>query len=310
MNMCVRWQGNSLVVVLAGAISFLSCISSWAWSSPGHMVIAAIAYRDLPTSQKTNVSELLQHHPDYAKWAISYPTNSPFDLPTFIFMRASTWPDEIRRRGNKHDHPQWHYVNFPLIAPDFPNSPNPFPTNDILYGIGQCEQILKAKDTAPELRAIYLSWLIHLVGDIHQPLHCVSLVNSNYPAPQGDKGGNDFFVKPNTIGVNLHSIWDKGLGSSVNAKSQYNDAIELSAAYPRKKLPELSKYKNARSWSEEGREIAIQSGYLRGNLKGSTKATDAPALPEGYTKNLKLIAERQAAIAGYRLADEVRRSLQ
>ena len=273
------------------------------------MTIAAIAYRDLPTKQKSRVNELLQHHPDYEKWAASYPTNSAFDLPAFIFMRASTWPDEIRRKGNPHDHPQWHYVNFPLIAPDFPDRPNPFPTNDILYGIAQCEKMLGDKQADPELRAVYLSWLIHLVGDIHQPLHCVSLVNSNYPAPQGDKGGNSFYIRPNTAGVNLHSVWDKGLGATVNAKTQYRNAIELGAATPRPSLSELSKYKTPTSWSQEGRQIAITSVYLNGQLQGSTEAANAPALPDGYTKNLKLIAQKQAAIAGYRLADEVKKYL-
>lgn len=154
----------------------------------------------------------------------------------------------------------------------------------------------------------YLSWLIHLVGDIHQPLHCVSLVYSDYPGAHGDKGGNDFFVKPNTKGVNLHGVWDKALGSTVNARSQYNDAIEISTAHPRKNLLEISKNKSAKTWSKEGRQIALESAYLDGKLKGSTKAGDAPPLPEGYTKNLKQVAERRAAIAGYGLADEIKKS--
>lgn len=307
--MRVRRWGKFLCAILIPALSLCASVSLLAWSAPGHMTIAAIAYRDLPASSKSSVTELLQHHPDYAKWTASYKPDSGIDLPTFIFMRASTWPDEIRRKSNPHDHPQWHYVNYPLIAPEFPDKPNPFPTNDILYGIAQCEKIVSDKKAAPELRAVYLSWLIHLVGDIHQPLHCVALINSSYPPPQGDKGGNDFFVKPNSVGVNLHGIWDKALGSSVNPRSQYNAAIEISATHKRKSLSELSKYKNAVSWSKESRLIAIESGYLNGNLKGSTKPADAPELPDGYTKNMKPIAERLAAIAGYRLADDVKKSV-
>jgi hypothetical protein len=136
-------------------------------------------------------------------------------------------------------------------------------------------------------------------------LHCVALVNSVYP--KGDKGGNDFFVKPNTTGVNLHSVWDKGLGSSVNPRSQYNDAIELAVEHPRKQLPELSSSKSAAAWSKEGRKIALECVYLNGKLEGSTQATNAPALPEGYAKTLKQIAKRRAALAGYRLADEIQK---
>ena len=93
---------------------------SLAYSAPDHMTIAAIAYRTLSDSQRQAVTELLKHHPDYATWKERYPTNEPsLDLDTFIFMRASTWPDEIRRRGNPYDHPEWHYVDYPLEPPDF-----------------------------------------------------------------------------------------------------------------------------------------------------------------------------------------------
>jgi hypothetical protein len=58
--------------------------------------------------QKT-MTEILKAHPDYEKWEKSLASVSAnLDLPTFIFMRSSTWADEIRRPGNKYDHPQWH----------------------------------------------------------------------------------------------------------------------------------------------------------------------------------------------------------
>jgi hypothetical protein len=280
---------------------------SLAWSSPGHMTIAAIAYRDLSDSQSQAVTGLLKHHPDYATWKEHYPTNeSGLDLDTFIFMRASTWPDEIRRRGNPYDHPEWHYIDYPLEPPAFPDKPSPFPTNDILYGISQSEKIIRDTNSSPEMRAAYFSWLIHLVGDVHQPLHCSTLVNTNYPAPAGDRGGNEFYVKPAETAVNLHSIWDRALGATVNPRTQLNYAIQISTEHPRASLAELLKDKTPVAWSKESRAIAIESGYLHGKLAGSTQRDDAPALPEGYTKNMKTIAEKQAALAGYRLADEIR----
>jgi S1/P1 Nuclease len=295
------------VAVLTSFVLLFSTGRLFAWSSPGHMTIAAIAYRDLSADDKRKVTELLKHHPNYESWKTSFPTNAQnLDLETFVFMRASTWPDEIRRRGSPYDHPEWHYVDYPLEPPTFPEKPSPFPTNDIVYGMGQCENILKEQNSSLEERAVYLSWLIHLVGDIHQPLHCSTLVNQDYPAPVGDKGGNEFFVKPVTAGVNLHSIWDKALGGTVNPRTQFNYAIQISTEHPRASLPELSKDKTPVAWSKESRAIAIESGYLRGKLAGSTQRDDAPALPEGYTKSMKTIAEKQAALAGYRLADEIR----
>ena len=281
---------------------------SLAWSSPGHMTIAAIAYRELSDSQRQAVTELLKHHPDYPKWKDNYTmSGSDFDFDTFIFMRASTWPDEIRRRGNPYDHPEWHYVDYPLEPPDFPEKPSPFPTNDILYGISQSEIIIRDTNSSSEVRAAYFSWLIHLVGDIHQPLHCSTLVTTNYPAPAGDRGGNEFYVRPAEAPVTLHSIWDRALGATVNVRAQYNYAIAICAVYSRTNLVELSRHKIPESWSIESRAIAIEDAYLRGSLKGSNEAADAPPLPDGYTKQMKMISERQAALAGYRLADEIKR---
>jgi hypothetical protein len=293
------------------AVLFVSRCNSLAWSSPGHMVIAAIAYRELSANEKINVNELLKHHPNYEQWkAIYIASNSDFDFDTFIFMRASIWPDEIRRRGNPYDHPEWHYIDYPLESPMFLVKPSPAPTNDILYGINQSEGILKNTNNSPEIRAAYLSWLIHLTGDIHQPLHCATLVNQDYPAPVGDKGGNNFFVRPAEAPVNLHSIWDKALGATVNIRLQFNYATEICAEHSRADFSQLSEHKTAESWSIESRAIAIEDGYLRGKLNGSKEAVNAPPLPDGYLKQMKAIAGQQAALAGYRLADEIKKYAQ
>jgi len=156
-------------------------------------------------------------------------------------------------------------------------------------------------------RAVYLSYLIHLVGDIHQPLHCASLFNNTYP--DGDKGGNDFYVKPGSRGIKLHAIWDGLLGTSGKPHAHLNYAIEIESEHPRSSLKELKKAKTSKEWSLESRFVAIEKVYLRGKLKGSTMAESAPPLPEGYTKTAKTVVERQAALAGYRLADELQHVL-
>lgn len=297
------------VVALLLFVLLLSRLTSLAWSSQGHMTVAAIAFSDLPADEKQRVSALLKHHPDYTKWTNNFSANlSPVDLETFVFMRASTWPDEIRRKGNPYDHPYWHFVDYPLEPPTFPFKPSPHPTNDVLYGIAQSEKMLTNTNTSDTERAVYLSWLVHLVGDLHQPLHCSMLVTSEYPS--GDKGGNSFFVKPGERGVNLHSVWDQALGSSANPRTAYTRAIEVATDHPRTKLPELKKDKTVEAWSKEVRDLAIEKAYLRGNLKGSKSANDALPLPDGYTKTMKEVAEKQAALAGFRLADEINRFLQ
>src|SRR5215469_5008374 len=107
---------KQLVPVWAGVALFLfSGLRATAWSSAGHQVIAAEAYRQLPPEVKAKASEILKAHPDYEKWKDSFTGGSAsLDLDTYIFMRASTWPDEIHHRGNPYDHPDWHFVDYPL----------------------------------------------------------------------------------------------------------------------------------------------------------------------------------------------------
>src|ERR1035438_10198025 len=103
-------------------------------------VIAAKAYHQLSPALKTKLTEILKAHLDYEEWEQSFTSESAnLDLPTFIFMRSSTWADEIRRRKSPYNHPKWHYVDYPLKPPKFPVEPGPDPADDILYGIGQCE---------------------------------------------------------------------------------------------------------------------------------------------------------------------------
>lgn len=271
------------------------------------MIIAAIAYRDLSAEDKAKVTSILKHHPEYSKWKKGYRSGTPnLDLATYIFMKASLWPDEIRRSGNQFDHPNWHFINYPLEAPSFPLKPGPFPDDDVLFGISECIEVLDDDTQTLSQKAVYLSWLIHLTGDIHQPLHCSALINDTYHPPKGDKGGNDFYVKPNTAGVKLHAVWDHGLGSTVNPRDQLNDAISLGASFARSALPELQANDAPEEWSKESRALAIEKGYLNGQLHGSKTKTNAPKLPSGYTAEVKSVSEKQAARAGYRLADLVR----
>src|SRR3954464_4971757 len=91
------------------------CSSALAWSGEGHMVIAAIAYKELTPEAKTKVNALLKSHPDYSKWTNSFAGDfAGMDMETYVFLRASPWPDEIRRKKNSYDHPQWHYIDYPL----------------------------------------------------------------------------------------------------------------------------------------------------------------------------------------------------
>ena len=291
-------------LLLVAGVSFCLGIGQCnAWSGAGHMVIAAEAFRELPAKRKAKVTEILKAHPEYDRWQRSYERDAKtLDLDLYVFMKASTWPDEIRRKGGEHDHPKWHYIDYPLRSPRFRFEGAPDKDNDILFGLENCAKTLGSRRSSTEARAVALSWLIHLVGDIHQPLHCASFFSEEYP--DGDKGGNELFVSPGGRGIRLHSFWDGLLGTRANMHTHLNEAIRLASEYPRRSFKNLKSGK-PKGWSREGRDLALEQAYLRGNLRGGKSAEAAPALPEGYAKAAKELAERQGALAGYRLADEI-----
>jgi hypothetical protein len=297
---------KSFAFFLAGGC-LLFPYSAHAWGGAGHQLIAAEAYRQLSPELKAETFAVLQSHPDFAQWTNAYHPNPSFDLAAYVFMRCSTWPDEIRGSGGQYDHPEWHFIDYPLRPPNFVFEPDARPTNNVLFGIAESKKALSNTNAEPEVRAAMLSYLIHLVGDEHQPLHCESFFDATYT--NGDRGGNDVYVMPDKMGVRLHGIWDGLLGTAMSPRLQWNYATELLAKYPRTSLPELTAHTTPKEWSLESRELAIDAGYLRGKLKGGTNQDTAPALPADYLKNAKTVAEKQGALAGYRLADEIRTCL-
>ena len=286
--------------------------AAFAWSATGHMIAATIAYRSLSPELRTSYITLLAAHPEYGDWMRSYEGN--VDEGAYLFMRASVWPDELKKnRGNPETHAEWHYLNMPLIAPSFPprDAPKPGPKGDIIVAIELNRRVLASGSASPTQRAVALAWLLHLVGDLHQPLHTTALINDVYKAPKGDKGGNDFFIRPSERAkkpISLHSFWDGLLGTSKNLRSAYNEALELEREHTRSTLPELQAAASVRDWMLESRAIAIDSVYLDGRLAGvDDKSLDAPIVPETYRRSSKSVAGRRVALAGYRLADLLRR---
>ncbi len=152
------------------------------------MIVASIAYEQLPPAAQQQTLAILQAHPMMTKWKEQLEKDKPTDSGAYFFMRASTWPDEIRRGNSPYDHPSWHYIDYPLTPPNFPFVAGLEPENNILFGIKDCEKVLRDPASNPEQRAASLSWLIHLIGDLHQPLHCAELVTPQYPLPDGRPG--------------------------------------------------------------------------------------------------------------------------
>lgn len=266
-----------------------------AWNATGHRIVGAIAYDHLTAKARARVDELLRQHPDLKALA-----------GRDAFLQASVWPDVIKGDNRFYDdtranaqptpllpgfpsmarHTNWHYIDLPFSPDGTPleSIPNP---NALI----ELRRILKGAD----LSAYDLPWLVHVAGDVHQPLHCTSRFTRSQP--KGDQGGNLVFVNP---GRNLHAFWDDLAGADTTDAFVNRYAVEITAEFvkARGQQPRLSK--DPKKWIDEGFELAKREVYTFGPETGSRE--HPLSLPAGYEENARRLARIQLAKAGFRLA--------
>lgn len=285
-----------------------SAKTALAWNPAGHMAVASLAYGELSPDSQARMLSILEAHPAFAQWKEASMVLPGPELARDVFMLAAKWPDDIRKSGSPFDHPVWHYVDFPLVPPDFPLEEPPGDTENILTAIASCEKTLADHTTPAVDRAAALSWLIHLVGDVMQPLHGATMISPAHPRPAGDRGGNLFFVDLAGSSINLHAYWDNLGGSVRGVPEAAAHGGRLKTSYPRAALPELAAAKEPRGWALESRQLALDAVYRRGTLPGTDQPhTAPPPLPPDYSPGARTLAERRLALAAYRLADELTR---
>jgi hypothetical protein len=156
---------------------------------------------------------------------------------------------------------------------------------------------------------VALCWLVHLIGDVHQPLHTVTFITPQFPAPQGDRGGTRFFirVRPDRSTISLHTFWDDLVLGSSRFQTVRNTAtaLRLRPAHAREQLAELAQSQFAQ-WEQESFLLAQEHAYRNGTLPGSTDEKNGAVLPTDYAQTVKPIGERRIVLAGYRVADVLR----
>lgn len=285
-------------------IASLYCISLNAWWDPGHLVTAMIAYLNLDNTAKTRVDELTQ------VLQRDYPYMNHF-------VTTGPWPDDLKAEGVR-SYDTWHYTNLPwnrsnVAIPDQPEI-------DIIWAINQMMEVLGDDRPRDLERARSLAFLVHFVGDIHQPLHSTSVFTNGQPG--GNIGGNAFALQGNWR--NLHQLWDDGCGflSAYNDIAPYGEpkvplqpaaiqrlealAKRLMSEFPRSAITgiELS---DPDFWALESHKLAVKYGY--GGVNGKNERGRFVFLePEGtpsdlYLENGQRIVRERLAAAGYRLAD-------
>ena len=164
----------NVAVALIVASLVLFPFDGLAWNIPGHMLSGAIAYqilqRENPSTIPT-VRPVLEKNSWYETRGKAQLDKQPAsDRNEMLFMLAARWADDIRTRDKAESRLPWHYIDFPFKPEGEPASIKamPPPQENILTAIAVNERILRS-GSDPAKRGIALSWLFHLIGDIHPP---------------------------------------------------------------------------------------------------------------------------------------------
>ncbi|TWU27559.1 S1/P1 nuclease [Bythopirellula polymerisocia] len=271
-------------------------LPAFAWNALGHKVIAEIAWETLSPEKQSKIADTLKRHPRYAEDFRDLETDQE------IFLHAATWPDIARGiRGpdrDKFDKPIWHYVNFPIGDGKTNLATNPKESKSISWNVMQatnfCESVVNS-DAPPQEKALAYSWLLHLVGDAHQPMHSTALFSERFP--KGDRGGNSLKLAK---GQNLHSVWDNFIGRSHALNNVRLKAYQLKA---QPEFWDVDTTGNISDWIEESHKLAVEFAYDDAILKAILGTEDIPpiVLPESYYKQAGEHARARVVAAGLRL---------
>jgi hypothetical protein len=329
---------NSQIVFLVVAVVVLIGFApraAQAWNETGHMTVAAVAWRQLDEAKRRQVGELLKQHPHYDRF-LAARVPEGVDVNEWAFMRAAVWPDWVRpaRPGSadaevfkgpeitSYHRGDWHYIDKPWVVPQDagkvdpatrPAATRPIREN-VLTALHANAKILADAGDKPADRAIALCWVMHLVGDVHQPLHAISLYSHEYP--DGDRGGNADVVRGDGNVIRVHSYWDGILGSSdaYDAVEFLAEGILTDPQLARPRLHELAERPAFAQWADESYRWAIALAYLNGRLRTAPadayfdkriNDADVPSVPHSYYANARDLSRRRIALAGHRLAEQI-----
>jgi hypothetical protein len=244
-----------------------------AWGKTGHRVVAAIADTQLSGLARANIEKILG--------------------PGETLDEAANWPDEMRSAPGQFwqkTSTPWHYVTLNGILYDHAPS-----EGDALEALAKFSKTLRDPNASLADRQMALRFIVHLVGDLHQPLHNGKCC---------DRGGND--VKVNWFGkpTNLHAVWD----------SQLVDEEQLSFTELAAKLERHISHDdvikwwdiNPRDWTSESAEIRDSLYPLPAKPKPGQKLKKGekllPDLSYSYVYKFTPVMERRLSQGGVRLA--------
>jgi hypothetical protein len=272
-----------------------------AWFPEGHMVTGDLAYdlleRQDPQAIAT-VTRLMQAHPEWAAFDSQLGALTGRARDRRLFELMAVWPDVVRR--GPYDHETWHYsqkvvsIIQVLLPFSFGNAQSAFHHNLV---------IARDPQAAASDRAIALCWVIHIVGDMHQPLHAALWMSGRFPLT--DAGGNWAWVRrtPDAAPERLHRIWDSaGRPDGLNRASPDALAAELEREYGPDAEPLSPDPDTAFTrWVIQSRVLAYEVVYRRWGLDAGASQATATVLPDGYIEQVQAVSRDQLAAAGNRI---------
>lgn len=275
-----------IVSVLAALTSPSAAL---AWGYAGHEIIAEIARAYMTPAALAKVDALLQ-------------ADISNSLTAHDMASEAVWADAYRGAGHK-EASSWHFVNIELDHPDVKSARFAFPPAGTSASSGPADDCiinkldefiseLRNPATAPEERLTALKYVLHFVGDLHQPLHA---------ADNHDRGGNCVSVAlggPRT--QNLHSYWDTGVLAPLGP-----DPVAASKALLAAITPADVRAWSAgtpRTWADESFQLARTTAYTAGSKPGCGTDQGPVSLPAGYADAAAKVADTQLEKAGARLA--------
>jgi hypothetical protein len=310
----------ALICVAAGLP--LASARVHAWNADGHMIVAWIAYQHLTAAARNRIGALLQLNPQYKIWIAGLPAGASAERRRRrAFIQASNWPDFIKGANgyisdgseggfkppdsptasqnigypDRNRHMYWHFVDSPFSDDGTQTLPAAVP--NVLSEITLLRDALASPSTTNDIKSYDLVWLIHLVGDVHQPLHAITRFRQN--DTDGDNGGND--VKLNCLdGVlcasSLHAEWDGALGNTHN----FDVITSKGSALDARPVPPGADIADPKAWVDESVTLAKDAAYKDpdGAALGDPRATIGLA----YFNHAKTVAETRVILAARRLA--------
>jgi hypothetical protein len=317
------------------------CDTALAWNSAGHTIIALIAYENMDEALRAKSIDLIRSHPRFHEHFQSFMPREiekadQHEQDKWIFGHAATWPDLVRdsKRGvdrqdvRQFNRPWWHFIDEPVYLNDDerrqlehqihvnrrrdPPEDRDDEYMNIVQAFKNSIRIVGDGSTPKATRAIHFCWILHLVGDAHQPLHSVALFTT-HRFRGGDHGGNYLSYQH---GWELHAFWD--------------DLISTDEPYETLSILASDLGQNRRL-AEDGRKVAHtlevdkwidESGDLARHYAYTKEVLQKVAAREGhshlgpldlsptYKTDAENVAERRAMEAGYRLSGIIAKLLQ